>query len=309
MSATVALAGCGRWGRHILRDLRTLGCEVPVVARSPESVARAREGGAARIVPTLAEVGGVDGVVVAVPVAAHAAVLDEALALGVPVFVEKPLTNDPTAAGRLAEAAPERLFVMDKWRYHPGIAALREIAASGELGAVRGLALVRDGRGDFRGDVDTIWRHLPHDLSIALEVLGAIPSARAAVAEVVDGVPMGLQGMLGDEPWVTIAHSATAPVRRREVRLCCEGGTAWLGDGYDEHINVERGAPGGGASEQSATGEPPVRRPTPGELPLLAELRAFVEHLAGGPPPRSSAAEGAENVRRIAELRALAGLQ
>ena len=26
------------------------------------------------------------------------------------------------------------------------------------------------------------------------------------------------------------------------------------------------------------------------EMPLLAELAAFVDHLAGGPPPRSSAA-------------------
>ena len=45
---------------------------------------------------------------------------------------------------------------------------------------------------------------------------------------------------------------------------------------------------------------------TKGELPLLAELRAFVEHLRGGPPPRSSAAEGAAMVSTIAELRALA---
>jgi hypothetical protein len=44
------------------------------------------------------------------------------------------------------------------------------------------------------------------------------------------------------------------------------------------------------------------------EFPLLRELRGFMEHLAGGPPPRSSAAEAAEVVRRIAELRALAGL-
>ena len=43
----VALVGCGRWGRHILRDLIALGCEVPVVARSEASVERAREGGAA----------------------------------------------------------------------------------------------------------------------------------------------------------------------------------------------------------------------------------------------------------------------
>ena len=44
------------------------------------------------------------------------------------------------------------------------------------------------------------------------------------------------------------------------------------------------------------------------ELPLLRELRAFLDHLDGGPPPRSSAAEGAAIVRTISELRLLAGL-
>jgi hypothetical protein len=41
---------------------------------------------------------------------------------------------------------------------------------------------------------------------------------------------------------------------------------------------------------------------------LLRELRTFVEHLQGGPPPRSSAAEGALVVSAIADLRSLAGL-
>jgi hypothetical protein len=53
-------------------------------------------------------------------------------------------------------------------------------------------------------------------------------------------------------------------------------------------------------------GADPERRLLEGELPLLAELRAFVTHLAGGPAPKSSAAEGAAMVRRIVELGALA---
>jgi hypothetical protein len=44
----------------------------------------------------------------------------------------------------------------------------------------------------------------------------------------------------------------------------------------------------------------------PGELPLLAELRAFVGFVNGGPPPRSSAAEGAAVVKAIVRLRELA---
>jgi hypothetical protein len=57
-----------------------------------------------------------------------------------------------------------------------------------------------------------------------------------------------------------------------------------------------------------ATDEEPEKRAISTELPLLRELRAFVEHLDGGPPPRSSAQEGAEVVTTIAELRRLAGL-
>jgi predicted dehydrogenase len=102
---------------------------------------------------------------------------------------------------------------------------------------------------------------------------------------------------LGDDPWLTLDVSATAGEHRREVRLLCEGGVASLSGGYAEHVAVMRA---------DAIGDPELR-PLPDGLPLLAELRAFVEHLAGGPPPRSSAAEGAQIVRRIAELRSLAG--
>jgi hypothetical protein len=44
-------------------------------------------------------------------------------------------------------------------------------------------------------------------------------------------------------------------------------------------------------------------------MPLLLELRAFVEHIRGGPPPRSSLADGLLIVERIAALRVLAGLK
>jgi len=46
----------------------------------------------------------------------------------------------------------------------------------------------------------------------------------------------------------------------------------------------------------------------PATLPLLAEVAAFLDHLKGGPPPKSSAAEAAEAVVTIAEIRRLAGL-
>ena len=293
-SARVGLAGCGSWGRYILRDLLSLGCSVSVVARSPESMARAE--GADTIVGSVRELPEVDGIVIATPTTTHATVIEHALERGVPVFVEKPLTNDPAAADRLAAAAGERLFVMDKWRYHPGVELLRDLARDGSLGAVRGLLTTRIGWGNPHDDVDAAWVLAPHDLSIALEILGELPGARAAVADLSGDDVQGLVGLLGERPWHRLEISVRSPERRREVQLVCEQGVALLADGYSEHVLVHRD----GADE-------PERREIAGELPLLRELRAFVEHLQGGPPPRSSAAEGALVVQRIAELRALAG--
>jgi hypothetical protein len=43
-------------------------------------------------------------------------------------------------------------------------------------------------------------------------------------------------------------------------------------------------------------------------MPLEAELRTFLDHLAGGPRPVSSADEGLTVVRTIVQLRRMAGL-
>src|SRR6476646_6231973 len=96
------------------------------------------------------------------------------------------------SARRLAAAAPDRLFVMDKWRYHPGVAELARIARSGELGPVVGIHSRRVTLGHRYSDVSTVWIHAPHDLAIALELLGSVPEPRHAVAEVVGGEMAGL---------------------------------------------------------------------------------------------------------------------
>lgn len=138
----------------------------------------------------------------------------------------------------------------------------------------------------------------PHDLAISYEIFGEFGQPESAVAQWQNGDAVYLSGVLrGDGWWQTLEVSGRAAESKRAVELFCADGVAVLGGGWDEHVTVYRDDAGCVREE---------RIETPGELPLLAELRAFVEHLRGAPPPRSSAAEGAAIVSAIAELRALA---
>jgi predicted dehydrogenase len=280
-----------------------LDCEVTVVARGDRSVAHAEKGGAHRVVRILDELPGVDGVVIATTTTTHAEITNSVLDRGVPIFVEKPLTSDLADAEHIAAAADDRVFVMDKWRYHPGVELMGALARSGEFGRVIGIRTRRLGWGNPHSDVDGLWILAPHDLSIVLEVLGHLPKARAAVAERVGATASGLTGMLGDDPWAVLEVSTSNPVRQRRVTLHCEGGFVVLPDSYSDHLEIYP------QSDPADTTVPDaVVRGISTELPLLRELRAFIEHIRGGPPPRSSAREAVEIVRRIAELRELAGV-
>src|SRR4029079_1089487 len=170
----VGVVGYGSWGGKSVRDLIALGAEVTVVARSDGKRAAALDAGAARAVGASEELpDDLAGLVVATPTTTHAEITEELLPREIPIYVEKPLTCDGVWGMRLAELAPDRLFVMHKWRYHPGVELLGEMARTKELGPVVGLRSVRVGWGNPHPDVDGVWILVPHDLSIALEGLGA----------------------------------------------------------------------------------------------------------------------------------------
>ena len=94
----LGLVGCGRWGRHILRDLLSLGCDVTVVSGSEVGRQNARNGGATEIVASVEHLPPVSGLVVATPASTHAEVIESLLEVNVPIFTEKPMTADRESA-------------------------------------------------------------------------------------------------------------------------------------------------------------------------------------------------------------------
>jgi predicted dehydrogenase len=301
----VGLAGCGRWGRHILRDLKTLGCWVAVAATHPESLSNAHAGGADAVVASVDDLPQVDAAVVAVPTHLHGEVVLRLAGRGCPIFCEKPLTSDVASARRIVETAGERVFVMDKWRYHPGVLALRDIAGTQELGPVLGIASVRVQWGSPHDDVDLAWILLPHDLSIALEILGYLPAPLHAVAESDAEGLVALSAWLAGAAWLHSEVGIRSPQHRRNIELRCRDGVAVLGDAYARHIAVLR-------ADRSARGRAPPaweERPFVERMPLLAELEAFVAYVGGASrAPKSTASEGLRVVETIAELHRLAGV-
>jgi predicted dehydrogenase len=299
----VAVVGCGRWGVNVVRDLVRLGCATVAVDVSPVAVRAAEAAGASASFAELDHAldDGVDGVVVATPTSTHAEVATRALGAGLPVFVEKPMTDDVAAARSLAELGGARLFVMHKWRYHPGIEALAALAAGGRLGEVRGVISDRHGPARPTADSDVVWLLAPHEVTIARAVLGSFPDAVEAVADVAGREVQGIESIARwrTGQWHRSSTSARPLGTGRRVAVVGALGCAVLDGPYEDHVRVHA---------VDEVGDGPERVPISTEYPLARELRAFVDHLQGGPPPPTSGAEGLEAVEAVAAMRRSAGL-
>jgi predicted dehydrogenase len=298
VSLEIGLVGVGPWGANILRDLRALGVSVHCCARSDGSSERARVGGATSVVEDPRDLPETcAGFVVATRTISH---IDSVLAVlprERPIFCEKPLSNDLTAARALPEAARRLVFIMHKWRYHPGIIELARIAASGADGPVEGLRLLRLGWGNSHTDVSSLWILAPHDLSIAHAILGETPEPVAAMRDVLapgaDGVVAMLKARSGAT--VTIEASSGHPSNLRRITMRCRDATYEL-DSADYAL-IQRRDHRDGAATSVRVGA---------EMPLLEELRAFVGHLQGGRPPHTALGEELAMIEAITAIERMA---
>jgi len=302
-STTVALVGCGLWGRNILRELRHFGVRAYVADPREDCRAAAMALGADAAFEAAERLPATQGIIVATPASTHAQVVISLCDRGVPIMVEKPLTTSVDDAARLVEIVGARVFVMHIWRYHPGVRMLAAIAQSRELGEVHGLRSVRANWRSPRTDVDTVWTMAPHDLSLSLAVLGQIPEVRYAVPELLGGRAVGLVAVLGEKPWVVMEVSNRYRDKRREVRLHCREGVAVLPDADCGYLEITRDGDPNVAYDSRTE-----RRPYDPTPPLRLELADFLDYLNGGDAPCTDAHEGLAVVTAVAALRRCAGL-
>ena len=188
----LAAVGLGYWGPNLARNLDELeGAELTWICDRDE--ARLARYGArfpeARKTTSYEEMladPDLDAVAVATPVVTHFELAREALLAGKHVFVEKPLALAAALGEQLVALAEERALVLMPGHlllYHPGVAKLKDLVDSEELGRLLYVYGNRQNLGQFRKDENALWSLGAHDLSVILHLVGEEPAEAWARGE------------------------------------------------------------------------------------------------------------------------------
>ncbi|MFY9343808.1 MAG: Gfo/Idh/MocA family oxidoreductase [Planctomycetota bacterium] len=181
MKPTVAVAGCGYWGKNLVRNFAGLQSLQMVCDVTPAGQKTARElAPNATVVADFDAVlaSSVSGVVLATPAETHHALAKRALLAGKDVFVEKPLAlrhEDAAELVALAQQHGRMLMVGHVLEYHPAVRKIVGMARDGHLGKLRYVYSHRLNLGKIRVEENILWSFAPHDVAIILRLVGASP--------------------------------------------------------------------------------------------------------------------------------------
>lgn len=298
---SVAVVGCGYWGKNLVRNFNRLGALGLVCDATP-----AGRSTAAELVPNVPFVTSIEdvlrsdvsGVVIATPAETHYDITKQALNAGKDVFVEKPLALTYEHGAdllRIAENKKSILMVGHVLEYHNAIKRMLELVRSGELGKVHYVSSNRLNLGKVRREENILWSFAPHDIAIILRLVGSMPFEVAAFGG------SYVQPNIAD---VTVTHmlfdngvrahiyvSWLHPFKEQRLVIVGSKKMASFDDItkrlvlYDQRVEVKEGEPVPirGNGDLVAFGE---------EEPLSLECQAFLESIVTRQPPITDGQSG-----------------
>ena len=322
----VGVIGAGAWGKNHVRTVATLAeaelagvCDADPKTREKLT----RQYPAAHITGDVADLlGRVDAVVIASPAATHARVARQCIEAGKPCLVEKPFALSTGDAEAVAQAAAKHdvpVLTGHLLVFHPAVERLRTLVQTGELGRIYYLYGLRVNLGQVRADENALWSFGPHDVSVALYLLGETPVRVAAHGK------SYLQPKVEDVVFLTmefgsgvLAHVQLSWLDpHKERKLTVVGATKMVVFDdmeareklriYDK--GVQRPPEYGSYGEALSIREGDIFIPKiPNVEPLAAELGHFVKVARRTEAPRASAADGVAVVKVLdAATRSLSG--
>ncbi len=311
----VGVIGAGAWGKNHVRTLAALAetelaavCDLDAGVR--DRIARQYPGTfVTDSVPAL--LSRVEAVVVASTARTHAELGCAAVEAGVPALVEKPFALTVADAERLAELSARRgvpVLAGHLLEYHPVVEHLRRLVVERTLGDLYYLYSQRVNLGQVRPDENALWSFGPHDVSVALFLLGALPRMVAAQGH------SYLQPGIEDVVFLTmtfasgvVAHAQMSwldPHKERRLTLVGSRQMAVFDDMqpreklriYDKGVDRPPEYRSWGESLSVREGDIFIPRVSNAE-PLAAQLRHFVQVARGEAPPRAGAQAGVRVIR------------
>jgi predicted dehydrogenase len=187
VTVRVGQAGLGEWGRNLARNFAELAdlvwlCD-PGDGKREDYLGRYPQARWAESFSEMLEDPSLEAIVIATPVPSHYELAKLALEAGKHVFVEKPPAMTTLEIDELVASAEARDLVLMPGHlllYHPGIAKVKELVDTGELGDVLCVYGNRQNLGVIRKDENALWSLGVHDLAVILYLLDEEPSEAIA---------------------------------------------------------------------------------------------------------------------------------
>ncbi len=171
----LAVIGIGYWGKNLARNYNEIGVLHSICEMNPERRAQYQalyphvhlESDYFNILASPE----IQKVVIATPTRTHFKLAKEALIAGKDVFIEKAMClclSEAEELVSLAEANGKILMIGHLLHYHPAIAKIKELLASGQIGKILHFSFTRLNFGSVGEEESALWAFAPHDVSLLL---------------------------------------------------------------------------------------------------------------------------------------------
>jgi UDP-2-acetamido-3-amino-2,3-dideoxy-glucuronate N-acetyltransferase len=181
-STKICVAGCGNWGKNLIRTFSSLECLAGLYDPNVDCArALSSKYPAAKVFSDWQSVLNdphITAVAIASPAENHFELTMAALQAGKHVFVEKPLALEWEDGAEMVDAARKRgrtLMVGHLLHYHPAVVRLKQLINQGVLGRIEYIYSNRLSMGKIRREENALWSFAPHDISVILALVGQMP--------------------------------------------------------------------------------------------------------------------------------------
>ena len=282
---TLALIGKGRWGKNYIKTIRNLStCELP-----DEFIKSSNY-------KDLLSKKNIDGVIIATPASTHFKIAKEFLEKGFNVLIEKPMTTNYKDALELSRIAKEHrniVMVGHIYLYNPAFLKVKKLIKS--VGRIKYISTEGMNYGPIRSDVSALWDWGPHDVSMAIDLLGALPEEVSAngLNHLRPGTQLydmcNLKLKFANDVYCFVNIGWLSPIKKRNMTIVGENKTIIFDDTLKKKLALFNTL----NDEKKITSYPSFSN----EAPLSLEVSSFVDQIKNREKNYSSLKMGFDVVR------------